>query len=284
MTGDYAIEILRTYGPEIGDVIEVHPDNKAKVAGDRWFMIVKKHNLVEVNGKLSVDKCQWCKTNSLQPCKIFKDLTHCPLENVKAWGRQTAKIFAKFATASSLKANVPTQASIRTPATAANPATLTVVPVIAFIPTPATLSAVPVIPWKEVTVGLTNSQGGIAPASQTYVLKQKAITVAHVEFHMLQKAMNSAQVPGAKSAQNKDDLIKLMCKYNCEFAQNPEPLIQLGRPSTVSTGQVLGRVESLYTPVQQEAYLDMLMKRMAEEDKQRMAEEDKQRASKMQKK
>ena len=124
------------------------------------------------------------------------------------------------------------------------------------------------------TVGWTNSQGGIAPASQTYVLKQKASTVAHVEFHMLQKAMNSAQVPGAKSAQNKDDLIKLMCKYNCEFAQNPQPLIQLGRPST---GQVLERVESLYTPAQQEAYLDMLRRRMAEDL-------DKQRASEMQKK
>jgi hypothetical protein len=37
--------------------------------------------------------CRWCKTNTLQPCPVFKDLIHCNIQEVKAFGVRDAPIF-----------------------------------------------------------------------------------------------------------------------------------------------------------------------------------------------
>jgi hypothetical protein len=81
----------------VNDIVEVFPDRAAKHAGQRWFMIVKKANVVTVKGKISIESCRWCKTNTLQPCMTYKELTHCALENVKAYGVREAPIFEDVA-------------------------------------------------------------------------------------------------------------------------------------------------------------------------------------------
>jgi hypothetical protein len=104
MSGKSARDYLQEYGPSKGDILEIHPDVAAKRAGERWFMIVQKPNVVYVNGENgrrepSIESCRWCRTNSLRPCNIFTDPTHCLIRNVKAWGLSSATLFKKFAPA-----------------------------------------------------------------------------------------------------------------------------------------------------------------------------------------
>ncbi len=137
MTGENARNILLEYGPDKGDIVELFPDAQGKRVGDRWFMIVKNPELIQVNGKTSIKLCRWCKTNSLQPCTTWKDLTHCHIENVTAWGVPTATIFK----------NLPVAASIRTPTSSS------AVPVTAASSTIASVqqqsAAVPILPVKR---------------------------------------------------------------------------------------------------------------------------------------
>ena len=61
-------------------------------------MIVKKAKMITVDGKEFIESCRWCKTNTLQPCNIFKDVTPCRLENVIAYGVRDAPIFRDLVT------------------------------------------------------------------------------------------------------------------------------------------------------------------------------------------
>jgi hypothetical protein len=78
-------------------------------------MIVKKANLVLVHENISVESFRWCKTNTLQPCPVYRDVIHCHIENVKAYGVREAPIFRDVAsepTPAPVAAAVPTTAQI----------------------------------------------------------------------------------------------------------------------------------------------------------------------------
>ena len=99
VTGKAARRHLLEHGPSKGDILEIFPDKAAERAGHRWFMIVKKPDVVEVKGKPSIELCRWCGTNSLLPCKIYTDPTPCHIKNVKAWGLPSATLFKACAPA-----------------------------------------------------------------------------------------------------------------------------------------------------------------------------------------
>jgi hypothetical protein len=115
MIGKKARDFLEEFGPTVNTILEVYPDATAKRAGQRWFMIVKKANLVLVHEKISVESCRWCKTNTLQPCPVYRDVIYCHIENVKAYGVREAPIFRDVAsepTPAPAAAAVPTTAQI----------------------------------------------------------------------------------------------------------------------------------------------------------------------------
>ena len=99
VSGEAARNHLLEHGPSKGDILEIYPDLKDKRAGHRWFMIVKKPDVVQVLGKPAIESCRWCATNSLLPCKKFTDPTPCHIKNVKAWGLQSATLFKACAPA-----------------------------------------------------------------------------------------------------------------------------------------------------------------------------------------
>ena len=77
-------------------------------------MIVKKTNLVLVHEKISVESRRWCKTNTLQPCPVYRHVIYCHIGNVKAYGLREAPIFRDVAseTTAAPSAAVPTTAHI----------------------------------------------------------------------------------------------------------------------------------------------------------------------------
>jgi hypothetical protein len=85
---------LEQIGPTVNDIVEVWPDLKAQRAGQRWFMIVKKAKRITFQGKECIESCRWCKTNTLEPCNTYKEVTLCKIENVKAYGVREAPIFS----------------------------------------------------------------------------------------------------------------------------------------------------------------------------------------------
>ena len=99
VSGEAARNHLLEHGPSKGDILEIYPDLKDQRAGHRWFMIVKKPDVVQVLGKPAIESCRWCATNSLLPCKKFTDPTPCHVKNVKAWGLQSATLFKACAPA-----------------------------------------------------------------------------------------------------------------------------------------------------------------------------------------
>jgi hypothetical protein len=50
--------------------------------------------------------------------------------------------------------------------------------------------------------------------------------------------MQEAHVPGVIDANNKDDLIRIMCKFNCVYSTEQLPTISLGSQLTTSSGVV----------------------------------------------
>jgi hypothetical protein len=98
LTGKRARDYLQQTGPTVDDIVEIHPDVKARRAGQRWFMIVKKAKMITVEGKECIESCRWCQTNTLQPCTIWKEGTLCRLENVRAYGVRDAPIFKDLVT------------------------------------------------------------------------------------------------------------------------------------------------------------------------------------------
>jgi hypothetical protein len=94
LSGKNAWHYLEQIGPTVNDILEIWPDLKAQRAGQRWFMIVKKAKKITVQGKECIESCRWCKTNTLEPCNTYKEVTLCRIENVKAYGVREAPIFA----------------------------------------------------------------------------------------------------------------------------------------------------------------------------------------------
>jgi hypothetical protein len=98
LTGKRAWHFLQKFGPTVNDIVQVQPDTDARRAGEKWFMIVKKAKMITVDEEECIESCRWCKTNTLQPCNIFKDVTPCRLENVIAYGVRDAPIFKDLVT------------------------------------------------------------------------------------------------------------------------------------------------------------------------------------------
>jgi hypothetical protein len=100
----------------------------------------------------------------------------------------------------------------------------------------STLAAAPGSTWQEVLVGWKNTQGRLAANSESWVLQHKAKEVLSVTYADLRSAMQKTHVPGVAEANNKDDLIRIMCKFNCVYSTSTLPMISLGSSkSTPST-------------------------------------------------
>jgi hypothetical protein len=56
-------------------------------------MIVKKANVIQHMGKPCIELCRWCKTDTLQPCNLYKEPELCRVECVIAYGVREAGIF-----------------------------------------------------------------------------------------------------------------------------------------------------------------------------------------------
>jgi hypothetical protein len=73
-----------------------------------------------------------------------------------------------------------------------------------------------------VLVGWKNSKGQLVPGSTKFALQKKSKEVGHLPYEKLRTAMLHANVKGVAKATNKDDLIMLMCKFNCTY-RSSEP-------------------------------------------------------------
>ena len=93
LNGKNAWHYIENVGPTVNDIVEVHPDKEAKRAGQRWFMIVKKANVIEHMGKPCIELCRWCKTDTLEPCNLYKEPELCRIECVIAYGVREAGVF-----------------------------------------------------------------------------------------------------------------------------------------------------------------------------------------------
>jgi hypothetical protein len=71
-------------------------------------------------------------------------------------------------------------------------------------------------------------------SAQQYILKQKSKSVDTVTFSVLRDAMKTVGVPGIDAAKNKDSLIELMCKYDCEFIAQPRPVVRVANKQSSS--------------------------------------------------
>jgi hypothetical protein len=111
LSGKNAWHYLENVGPTVNDIVEVHPDIVAKRAGQRWFMIVKKANVIQCMGKPCIELCRWCKTDTLEPCKEYKEPELCRIESVKAYGVREAPIFANVRSIAAVKPT-PTQTQV----------------------------------------------------------------------------------------------------------------------------------------------------------------------------
>ena len=105
---------------------------------------------------------------------------------------------------------------------------------------PATASGSRSIVWHEVLVGWKNTHGRVVANSENWVLQRKAKEVLSLLYADLRCAMKEANVPGVDKASNKDDLIRIMCKFNCVYSSDSLPAISSGSqlaPSTTQSNQ-----------------------------------------------
>jgi hypothetical protein len=174
MLEEVAREHLLAFGAAVNTILEIHPDAKARRAGQRWFMIVKKANVVKVEGKSSIESCRWCKTNTLQPCPIFKDLIHCNIQEVKAYGVRDAPIFKDVITKLRVIADPP-----------------------APDPAPSTAPTTPA-PWLTEKVAVKFVQG------------EKKDAVILVTLQEMKEQMLQRGVKGVDECSCKEDLTALM--------------------------------------------------------------------------
>jgi hypothetical protein len=199
--GDAAILYLKKHGARIGWILECY-NNKTP---DRWFMRVEKGSTIkDAEGNTLIKSCVWMKANSItvretdplniEPCT-------CDIEMVKACG--TPNFFQDVAPPLKTSAAITAQKKISQP---------------------------PATKWDPVRIGWTkHGSEAVTPGSEQFALRTKALTVGNVAYAVLRDAMKAAQVPGSAQAKNKDDLIKLMCVYNCAFTALPHPAISLAQ-------------------------------------------------------
>jgi hypothetical protein len=199
--GDDAIHHLTRHGAKPGWVLECYPNPKGVKNGERWFMIVENGlKITNSKGEPCIQCCVWMKTNSITE-RFGNEKEPCVIESVLACG--PPNYFDDIE-----KTKKMTTASTDKPAPHSTTKAVTEV------------HALPA--WQEVLVGWENAQGQLAPGSVKYVLQKKAKEVEHLTYMQLRKAMLNANVKGVAYATNKDDLILLMCKFNCMYRMSQD--------------------------------------------------------------
>jgi hypothetical protein len=110
--------------------------------------------------------------------------------------------------------------------------------------------------WHEVLVGWKNTQGRVVANSENWVLQRKAKEVLSLLYADLRCAMKEANVPGVDEASNKDDLIRIMCKFKCVYSSDSLPAIssgsQLAPSTTPSNQEILEHVRQMQ-PLREES-------------------------------
>jgi hypothetical protein len=215
--GDAAQLYLQKHGARTGWVLECYNDTNT----DRWFMTVQDGSTIkDAEGNILIKSCVWMMANSIteRDAEYRKPYT-CDVDIVKACG--TPNFFQNVA--STLKTSAASQP---TPPKQIAPLTPLTAPLIAShnkIPAKS-----PPTKWDKVRVGWTRPGSQVlTPGSEYFALKKKALSVENVSFAVLRGAMKAALVPDIDQAKNKNDLINLMCMYNCAFTEQPHPAIFL---------------------------------------------------------
>jgi hypothetical protein len=117
---------------------------------------------------------------------------------------------------------------------------------------PATAPGSGSIVWHEVLVSWKNTLGSVVANSENWMLQRKAKEVLSLQYAQLRCALQEANVPGVDKASNKDDLIRIMCKFNCVYTSESLPVISLGSklaPSTAPSDQeILEHVRQMPSP------------------------------------
>lgn len=164
-------------------------------------------------GAQVIKACRWMKKNSVSELdKEFPDNVNCEVRMIKGYGPPE---FFDLSTALAPSTLASTLAP--TPALVVQSAPVPIP--IAPIPVPFEAARAPALlpEWREVLVGWKNSKGQLVPGSAKFALTKKSKEVTNLPYEKLRTAMLHANVKGVAKATNKDDLIMLMCKFNCTY-------------------------------------------------------------------
>jgi hypothetical protein len=199
-------------GVNTGFFVEMFPPKGSK--SDRWFMQVLNGRTVGPSKDPYLQNAIWCKANTIEVQKPPL-LGKCNIRSIKDSGPADhfKNIFAKKTTSNTGKISNPVAVPL---------------PQYAPAPTLAPAPGIASIAWQEVVVGWKNTQGRLVANSETWILQRKANEVHSVPYLELRSAMQKTHVPGVVYAKNKDDLIRIMCKFNCVYSTATLPMISLG--------------------------------------------------------
>jgi hypothetical protein len=184
-------EIIRKDGVEEGFFVEVYTPDSVP-ATDRWFMKIIDGSVIGTDPKkMKLKAGVFCSTNTLR-LEPKSSIQSVEIKTILDAGP------ARYFEIPGSNGRVEPKA--------------VVVPVV--------LSSQKLAPprvWKKCTIGWLHSNGGLAPMSEKFCLEKKAKSVVFIGYQTLRQAMIDAKVPGTASSSNKDQLIKIMCMYNCEY-------------------------------------------------------------------
>jgi hypothetical protein len=237
LKGSKAHRVLEK-GAADGWILEVHPNTllPTYTAGDRWFLKIMNGSVVGLSNCLKIKGCRWLQTNSVTKlCPDNQALTSIEIISmVIAYGPVTAPMFANVATTSTVVVLSSTDSSSDS---SSDNGMITLSKFQAqarkrqaaeAVSSQATTKTVqPMTVWKKGIIGWKDTRGAIAFGSERFCLSKKSTSVELITYPLLRAAMIDAKVPGTESSSNKDQLIKLMCTYNCEYTQHDLPSIRL---------------------------------------------------------
>jgi hypothetical protein len=212
---------IKIAGVRDGTFVEVYPMKSAPPT-DRWFLKVVDGHVVGTSKKLSLAAGLWCCTNTLRLDPKQREVVSIEIKTILDEGPaakfeiigSTGRVLPKVVHAAT--AGIST-AHTAPPLPSSKHRSAVATSNVESAPQTPPLSS-EISPWKEMPLGWKSQNGRIAPGSIDFVLRQKSTTVASVACGVLRKAMTTANVPQVQSAKNKNDLIELMCKFNCEYS------------------------------------------------------------------
>jgi hypothetical protein len=193
---DDAHRQLGKFGAKEGWILECYPPDKLKTS-DRWFMRVENGlTMKDAEGNTLIRSCQWLQSNSVTETDVEHRPASVDIMSVKGYGPPS--FFKDIARQPSNPV-----AAVRSKSVAEAPPRWVALPEYGF-------------------------------SAQLYIQKKMSKSVDAVTFPVLRDAMKTALVPGTGAAKNKNDLIELMCKYDCEFIAQPHPVVRLANKQSSS--------------------------------------------------